>query len=459
MPSIIHPMKHYHAIIIGGGGGLKLRPLTDFGHKIAIIEKEDLGGTCLNRGCIPSKMLIHPADLLKELNEYKKYHITLPGEASIDVMALTKEVTARVSENAKKIAAAYEKNENIDFYSGHARFSSDKVVEVNGEKISADRIFIATGTRPYIPNIPGLKNTPFWTSREALRPEFVPKSMIVLGGGYIGVELGHFYDATGTEVIFLVRGQFLKNEDETMIERFTTAFSEEHHVMQGVSPKEVTYDGNEFTVKLTDGQELRSEALLVATGIQPNTDDLGLENTSIELTNKKFIQADGHMRTSVEGVYALGDVTGRYFFRHSVNFEGEYLMRTLYQNPSNEQISYPAMPHAVFTNPQVAGVGETEQSLKDSGLDYAVGLNDYMDSAMGGDVLQNKHGFVKLLFDRGTRKLLGAHIMGPEASSLIHICIAFINMGATLEDMRRDIIYIHPALPEVLRNAARKVDL
>lgn len=459
MPSIILSMKHYHAIIIGGGGGLKLRPISNLGHKIAIIEKEDLGGTCLNRGCIPSKMLIHPADLLKELKEYKKYHITLPGEATIDVMALTKEVTERVSANAKKIAEAYDKNENLDFYPGHARFVSDKVIEVNGEQITADRIFIATGTRPRIPNIPGLKDTPFWTSREALRPEFVPKSMIVLGGGYIGVELGHFYSATGTEVIFLVRGQFLKHEDETVIERFTTAFSEEHHVMQGVSPKEVTYDGNEFTVKLNDGQELRSEALLVATGIQPNSDDLGLENTTIEITDKKFIQTDGQLRTSVEGVYALGDVTGRYFFRHSVNFEGEYLMKSLYEKPSDEQIIYPKMPHAVFTNPQVAGVGKTEQELKEEGVDYAVGLNDYMDSAMGGDVLQNKHGFVKLLFDRTNRKLLGAHIMGPEASSLIHICIAFINLDASLEDMRRDIIYIHPALPEVIRNAARKVDL
>jgi len=452
-------MTHYHAIIIGGGGGLKLRPISALGHKIAIVEKEDLGGTCLNRGCIPSKMLIHPADLMKELREFSKYHITAPTKVELDLLALTQEVTERVSVNAKSIAEAYAKNENVDFYNEHARFIDDKTIQVGDKEITADRIFIATGSRPRIPGIKGLTSTPFWTSREALRPDFKPKSMIVIGGGYIGVELGHFYSEAGAEVTFIVRSKFLKNEDDDVIDAFSAAFEADHHVMKGVSPVEVSHDGRQFTVILDDGQQIFAEALLVATGVVPNTDDLGLDCTNIVLTSRKFIQTDDRLKTSVEGVYALGDVTGRYFFRHSVNFEGEYLMRTLYTDPSDEAINYPAMPHAVFSNPQIGGVGPTERELRENGVDYVVGINAYKDSAMGGDVLQNEHGLVKLMFERTSRKLLAAHIVGPEASSIIHMCIAFINMGATLEDMRDRSIYIHPALPEVIRNAARKVAL
>ncbi|MDP2625218.1 MAG: dihydrolipoyl dehydrogenase [Candidatus Peregrinibacteria bacterium] len=451
-------MLNYEAIIIGGGGGLKLRPISNMGHKIAIIEKEALGGTCLNRGCIPSKMLIHPADVLDEVREAHKFNLNVSQDFAADFSALTKRVTKSVTSSSDGIIEAYAKNENVDFYPHEARFVENKVLEVNGQRLTANRIFIAVGARPMIPKIEGLEGTPFMTSREALRLEKQPNSLMVIGGGYIGVELGHFYRSMGTEVDFLVRSRVLKNEDREVADEFLKAFQSNHRVHMGMIPKKVSYDGKEFTITVEDSEgnvsEMKSEALLVAAGIVPNSDTLSLENTEIELNGKGFVEVDDHLKTTVDGVYALGDVAGNYFFRHSVNFEGEYLLRTLYESPSDEPINYPPMPHAVFSSPQIGGVGKTEEELKAEGVDYVKGVNPYKDSAFGGDVLMSEFGLVKLLFERSSRKLLGAHIVGKEASSMIHMCIAYINMGATLDDMLNT-IYIHPAFPEVIRNAAR----
>jgi dihydrolipoamide dehydrogenase len=192
----------------------------------------------------------------------------------------------------------------------------------------------------------------------------------------------------------------------------------------------------------------------VAAGVVPNTDTLGLENTDIKVNDHGFIQVDDCLRTTAEGVYALGDCIGRYLFRHSVNFEGEYLFRTLFVEKRTEPIRYPPVPHAIFTHPQIASVGKTEDQLKEEGIDYVAGVNPYEKSAMGMARLSD-HGFVKILIDRKTQKILGGHIIGEEASDMIHMIIALMTKDGTLDDLL-NMIYIHPALPEIVRNAARK---
>lgn len=450
-------MKNYDLIIIGGGGGLKLRPASDLGKKVAVIEKEDLGGTCLNRGCIPSKMLIHAAEVADEIKNAHRYEIDVDTNFNVNFEDLVTRVTNFVSSSSEGIASSYEKNPNVDYYHAEAKFLEDKVLEVNSEKLSADRILIATGSRPRIPNIKGLKDTPFFTSREALRNTIQPKRMIVVGGSFTALELGNFYGALGTEVEFLVRSRILKHEDSDIAAEFLREFKEKYKMHFRVSPTEVKHDGENFTVTVEDkdgnSSQLKADSLLVATGIIPNSDNLGLENTSIEVDERGFIKVDDHLQTTVKGIYCIGDVNGNYLFRHSVNFEGEYLLRTLYANPSDEPIKYSPMPHAVFSSPQIGAVGKTEDQLKKEGADYVVGLNKYENSAMG-DALRSEYGLVKILIDKRNHKLLGAHIVGKEASNMIHTLIAYINMDATLEDMLRT-IYIHPALPENIRNAAR----
>lgn len=452
-------MKNYDIIVIGGGGGAKLvTPPSKIGLKVAIIEKDRLGGTCLNRGCIPSKMLIHAADIANEIKDADRYDINVDKNLTVNFKKLLSRVNSEVTADSESIIEAYNKNPNIDFYHDTAHFISNHLIKVGDEKLSAPHIFIAVGARPAVPPIEGLKNTPYWTSADALRNTRQPKKLIVIGGGYIATELGHFYGGLGTEVHFLVRSKMIKNEDSEVIEEFEKEFSKKYKVHFGFSPTRVSHNGQIFTVKIKDKNgnesEIIGDALLVATGVRSNADTLNLENTSVEVDEKGYIKVDEYLRTNAKGVYALGDVIGRHLFRHSVNFEGEYLFRTLFQNPSDEPINYPPMPHAIFSNPQVSGVGKTEDELKNKGADYIVGLNHYKNSAMG-SALRSDYGFVKLLFEKSSKKLIGAHIIGPEASNMIHMAIAYMNMNAILDDLLRT-IYIHPALPEIFRNAARK---
>lgn len=449
-------MKKYNIIVIGSGGAAKITsPAAQLGYKVACIEKDALGGTCLNRGCIPSKMLIHPADVAIQIRQAHRFGIHNNPDFSVDFAKLVTRISNTVDQDSASIAAGYAKNPNIDFYHAQAKFISNKVIEVNGEQLTADKIFIGVGTRPQIPNIPGLKDTPFMTSTEALRNTKLPKKMIVIGAGYIATELAHAYQALGAETHILVRSRLLRKEDSQVSEEFTRVFSRYHHLYLGAIPRRVDYRDGQFTVTFADGSGvITADALLIATGVIPNTDTLDLQNTNIQLNENGFVKVTDHLETTVKGIYALGDCIGRYFYRHSVNFEGEYLFRTLFTQPSDEPIQYPPIPHAIFTHPQVAGVGKTEDELKQEGIDYVAGLNPYKSSAMGMALLSD-YGFCKILIERSTHKILGAHIVGEEASDMIHVLIAFMNKQGTLEDLL-NMVYIHPALPEIVRNAARK---
>ncbi|MEI7998894.1 MAG: dihydrolipoyl dehydrogenase [Candidatus Omnitrophota bacterium] len=447
-------MQKFDIITIGSGGGAKISsPAASMGFKVAVIEKDRLGGTCLNRGCIPSKMLIHPADVAIAIKEANRFDIQNNPQLNVDFAKLVNRISATVDSDSDKILTSYNKHPNITTFKGEAKFIENNIIEVNGQQLTADKIFIAVGARPQIPNIPGLAGTPFMTSTEALRKTSLPSSMIILGGGYIACELGHAYGALGTKVTFLVRSSLLRHEDAEVSNEFYKVFSQYHNIRLEALPTKIEYTNGQFYVHTNYGT-FNAESLLVATGVASNVDTLDLINTDIELTPGNFIKVDEHLQTTVPNIYALGDCIGRYLFRHSVNFEGEYLFDYLFAGKVKNPIQYPPIPHAVFTHPQIAGVGKTENELKKEGVDYIVGFNPYKNSAMGMALL-SEYGFCKLLFERKSRKLLGGHIIGDEASNMIHMVIAFMNMNATLDDMLR-IIYIHTALPEIVRNAARK---
>ncbi len=451
-------MKKFDIIVIGSGGGAKITsPAATMGFKVAVIEKDKLGGTCLNRGCIPSKMLIHPADVAVEIKHANKFDIHNDPKFTVDFAKLITRISNTVDHDSEKIEASYTKHPNIDYFHAPAKFISNKIIEVNGEQLTAEKIFIAVGTRPQIPDIPGLAGTPYMTSTEALRNTKLPKVMVVIGAGYIATEIGHAYGALGTEAHFLVRSKLLRHEDAQVSEEFTRVFSQLYNVHLGAVPTKITHHEHTFTITYeVDGWEenIQCDALLVATGIVSNADTLALERTGVKMNDKNFIKVDDHLRTDADGIYAMGDCVGRYFFRHSVNFEGEYLFDELFGKKSGKPIQYPPVPHAIFTYPQVAGVGKTEEQLKAEGIDYVAGLNPYRSSAMGMALLSD-HGFCKLLIERKTRRILGCHIVGDEASDMIHMVIAFMNKQGTLDDLL-NMIYIHPALPEIVRNAARK---
>ncbi len=451
-------MDQFDLIVIGSGGGTKLvRPVANLGKKVAIIEKEHLGGTCLNRGCIPSKMLIHTADLMTEFEKSKKFDVFLKSKPEVDFEALIKRVNETVKNESDSIKPLYHKTKNLTLFEGSARFIKDKVIAVGDHKITAKRIVLATGAEAMVPDIKGLKETPYITYRQALTNTEKPKKLIVIGAGYIAVELGYFFQALGVEVHFIIRSELLRREDQEVKEEFTKSFEKRFTLHKSREIESVSYEANTFCLKYKNFENksisVLADQLLVATGIKPNTDQLGLENTDITVDERGFVKVDQMMKTTADDVFAIGDCVGNYLFRHSVNFEGEYLFNALYTKEVPEPIEYPFMPHAVFTTPQVASIGPTEEVLKAQGVQLIKGICKYSDSAMG-MALRSDEGFVKLLFEKMSKKLIAAHIIGHEASSLIHILMAFIRKKASLDDIA-DMIYIHPALPEIVRNAAR----
>ncbi|HMP00763.1 MAG TPA: dihydrolipoyl dehydrogenase [Kiritimatiellia bacterium] len=450
-------MREYDVILIGSGGGAKItQALSRLGRRVALIEKDRAGGTCLNRGCIPSKMLIHPSGLVEKLRRAHKLKITA-GSPVVDFEALVASINAYTDGVSDHLASGFERMDHVDYYQGEARFASAREVRVGEHRLTAEKIVIATGSRPFIPDIPGLTGTPFMTSTEALRGRKLPRRLIVIGGGYIAAELGGAYAGFGTAVTFLLRHSFLKREDPEVVAEFTKAFCPGKTVHENTRIDRVDYRGGLFTVacRHADGRSfnVEAEALLVATGITPNSDRLDLAAVGVAVRADGFIQVNDYLQTSVSGIYALGDVAGRYLFRHSVNFEAEYWVEANVIADAPAPIHYPPMPGAVFTHPEIASVGLTEPEAKRRGLDVVIARAHYPSCAMA--VARGlEHGLVKLVLDRKTGRLLGAHIVGEEASTMIQELILAMTHGMTAAEVYRA-IYIHPAFPEVIRNAIR----
>jgi len=451
-------MRTTDVIVIGSGGGTKIAvPAAERGLSVALIEEDAFGGTCLNRGCIPSKMLIHPAEVAGHARHAHRLGLDLEGALRLRFSDIMRRIARELGDTSAAARARHETHPGVTVYNGHAVFVSDKVVMVNGESLTADKIFIATGSRPERPPIEGLAGTPYITSREALQLPAVPPRMLVLGAGYIAVELGGAYRAYGSDVQFLVRSRFLRGLDDDVTAEFERGFLPYHKVHKHFRLDKISHDGSQFLVhgRYPDGSGdvVTGDTLLVAAGVVPQTDRLGLENTAIRRNQGGFIQVDDHLQTAVPGVYALGDCVGNYLFRHTVNFEGEYLMRTAFTKGPSPALDYGPVPYAVFATPQIAGVGASESSLERDGVDYVVGKATYADSTPG-MARVSELGFVKVLVERSSRRLLGAHIVGDEASVMIHLFIAMMKMGGTLDDLL-GMIFIHPALPEVARDAVR----
>jgi len=369
---------------------------------------------------------------------------------------LIQRISKTIGAQRNDIQTSLQSLKNLDLYCEDALFISEKVLQTGSKKISAPVIIIATGARPRVPEIPGLTGVPYMTSKDALQRTSLPKSMIVIGGGYVAVEIGHAYAAAGTKVSFVVRSTLLRKLDADVRELVSNVFASRHTLYSGSKTEKVYWDGSLFTLvcAATDGSNrtLTADALLVATGIVPQTDGLGLENTGIAINDNGFIQVNDCLETDVPGIYALGDVVGNHMFRHTANYEAQYLLQTALSEKTAFPLDYGPVPYGIFTCPQIAGVGKTEQQLCDENISYVKGKASYAESTPG-MARRSEHGFVKILIQKQTRRLLGAHIVGEEATTMIHLFIALMKFQATLDDML-DMIFIHPALPEVAKDAA-----
>jgi mycothione reductase len=449
-------VRHFDLIIIGTGSGNSIITPEFDNWDVAIVERDVFGGTCLNRGCVPSKMFVHAADVA--------YSARTSSHLGVDLLVdkvRWSDIVDRVFGWIDPIAQGgetYRENlENVTVYKTDARLVGPKTVDVGGEEISADHIVIAAGARSFVPDIPGLETISWHTSDTIMRIDQFPERMVVMGAGYIAAEMAHVFDGLGSKVTVINRSSYmLRGEDsdvrhaytELAKHRFDVALNAE---ICGVRPSangtiEVEYTESDDTVTV------EADALLIATGRIPNALELGAADVGIETDDSGYIVTDSNMATNIDGVWALGDITNPLQLKHSANAEARVISRNLLHPDELTSVDLGLTPHAVFTNPQVASIGITEQALEESGRPYKCSIRPYGDTAYGW-ALDDTSSFCKILMDPDTRLILGAHIMGPQASTLIQQLIQGMRFGQTVDEMAVQQYYIHPALPEVVEQA------
>ncbi|MEE4312671.1 MAG: dihydrolipoyl dehydrogenase [candidate division KSB1 bacterium] len=452
--------QNYDLTVIGSGPGGYVAAIraSQLGMKVAVIEKEEVGGVCLNWGCIPTKALLKSAEMFHSLKRARDFGITAEN-VSFDfekVIARSRRVATRLS---KGVEYLFKKNQ-ITLLKGHGRIlAGNKIAIENGEgsteKIGSRHTIIATGASPR--SIPGIEidGTHVITSREAMIPETVPESLIVIGAGAIGVEFAYFYNAFGCDVTIVeMMPSLLPIEDAEITKLLNTAFKKNRmKIHTGSMVKSVDVADGRVHVRISNGDEeteLNAEKALIAIGVQPNSENLNLESVGIE-TEKGWIKVDDHFRTNAPGVYAIGDIIGPPWLAHVASAEGINAVEKIAGlNPP--PINYSSIPGCTYCQPQVASIGMTEEKAMENGHELKIGRFPFQANGKSLALGENQ-GIVKLIFDKKTDQLLGAHIIHAEATELINELSVVKHGELTAYDMIKS-IHAHPTLSEALMEAA-----
>ncbi len=452
----------YDLVVVGAGSAGFSAAITaaEQGAQVALIGYGTIGGSCVNVGCVPSKALIRAAEAVHHANAATSKFAGIAAQAHVaDWKAQIAQKDALVAglRQAKYVDLLPAYN-NVAYHEGLARLVEGGV-EAGGQRFASDRIIIATGTRPALPTIPGIADVDPLGSTAALELTELPRSMIVLGGGYIGVELAQTFARVGVEVTLVFRSRLLP-ESEPEIGAALTRYLEDEGVtvIGGLAYESVrrTQDGVMLTV-VRDGRPatISAERILVATGRAPNTEDMGLAEAGIAQTPTGAILVDDRMRTSKAGVYAAGDVTGKDQFVYMAAY-GAKLAAKNALNSDSLRYDNSSMPAVVFTDPQVGSVGLTEARARAAGYDVRTSVLS-LDNVPRALAARDTRGLIKLVADRGTRKLLGAHILAPEGADSIQTAAIAIRCGLTIDDLT-DAIFPYLTTVEGLKLAAQTFD-
>lgn len=449
-------MEKYDAIVVGSGSGMMIADAAvSSGMKVALVEMDKLGGTCLNRGCIPSKMVIYPADLVNQIKHAERLGVHAKIER-IDFEHIMRRTREFVDHDRRPMEENIPKVEGLTYYPVRGEFVGDHTMKVGDKHITAENIFLVTGSRPLIPPIKGLDKVEYVTSREVWDMNRRPMSMIIVGGGLIACEMAHFFNAMGTEVTVLSRSpRLIKQGEPEVSEILLTSLRERMRVEVGVEVTEVRGVGGQVEVTAVDGdgdmKSYRAEKLFIAAGRTSNADTLKPENTGVEVDDRGYIKVDENYLTTKPGIYAFGDAIGKAMYKHVANKEAELVWHGFTEGHVHP-LDYDKVPYAVFTWPQVASVGLTEREAVARGLDYLVGEYNYIDTAKGA-AMDEEDGYVKVILEDESYRILGAHIVGPYAPILIQEIINVMNAGDGSVWPIAEAMHIHPALPEVVQRA------
>jgi mycothione reductase len=458
-------MRHFDLVIIGTGSGNSIPGPGFDDWDIAIVEEGTFGGTCLNVGCIPTKMFAYPADIANGVHRGAALgvHATLDR---VDWKAMRDRIFGRIDPIAAAGQAYREGDEcpNITVFAGTAAFTGPRQLRIepadgDAQQITADRFVLAAGSRAVVPDIPGLAGVRYHTSDTVMRIEDLPRRAVILGGGYIAAEFGHVFASFGTAVTQIARGPaLLRNHDSDISAAFTAAAAARYAVrlntaVTAVRPAPAGGDGVILELAGPEGTAtLEADLLLVATGRRPNGDRLAVTRAGVALDSAGRVVVDEYQQTAVTGIWALGDISTRYPLKHVANHEMRVVAHNLRHPDQPIAADHRFVPAAVFTEPQIATVGITEQEATARGVPYVTARQDYAGIA-GGWARENTTGFCKVLADPATGLLLGVHIIGPQAATIIQPAIQAMHFQLPARTMARGQYWIHPALPELLENA------
>lgn len=455
-------MPHFDIAIIGTGSGNSILDERYDDKRIAICEKGVFGGTCLNVGCIPTKMFVYAAGVAHDIRSASRYGI----DAHIDRVRWS-DIVSRVFGRIDPIAVGGENyrrsSPKVTVYRSHTRFGPTRpdgrytLRTDDGDEFTADQVVIAAGSRVSVPEAVTECGVPYHTSDTIMRITELPEHLIIIGGGFVACEFAHVFSSLGSRVTLLIRGStLLRGHDDDISMRFTDIASKKWEVRSQHELAFARKVGDGVEVNCADGSTLRGDMLLVATGRVPNGDLLDAEQAGVKVTPRGQVVVDEYQRTTARGVFALGDVSSDHQLKHVANHEARVVKHNLLQDwddtDSMARANHRHVPSAVFTEPQIATVGLTENQARAKGYRIKVKIQDYADVAYGW-AMEDTTGIAKLIVDEDTGLLLGAHIMGHQASSLIQPIVQAMAFDLPAQQMARGQYWIHPALPEVIENA------
>ena len=450
----------YDLIVIGTGSAMNIvEPFLNRypNAKVAVIDKDEPGGICLTRGCIPTKILMYPAELIRDIEKARNFGIDARIK-NIDFQVIMNRMRSMIFKEIDMIQTGLSNSELLDYYQEVAEFIAPYTLKVGDKVIKSKNIFLCTGSKPFIPPIKGL-DTGYITSDDVIYMKKLPESIIIIGGGYIAAEYGHFFSAMGSKVTIVGRNpRFLPKEEPEISNLAKRELSKHMNILVNKEVVEFQKIADRKKViardrKTNEKVEVEGEEVLIAAGRASNSDILHPEKAGIEVDAKGWIKVNDYLETSQPGIWAFGDANGKHLFKHVANYESTIV----YYNAvlgKKVKVDYHAIPSAVFTYPEVASVGMREkEAIEKYGLrGVSIGFYKYENTAKG-EAIDAKSYFVKIILEAKTNRILGGHIIGPWASILIQEIIDLMYTRDRNPYPVYNGMHIHPSMSEVVERA------
>lgn len=446
--------KRYDAIVIGTGqAGPSLAGRLDRqGMKAAVIERKLVGGTCVNTGCIPTKTLVASARAAHMARRGEHFGVRIEGSVAVDMARVQERMQEVSGQSNRNLTKWLEGMEHVDLLRGHARFTGPRTVRVDDQVLEADRIFLNVGARALVPDIPGISDIDYLTNSTMMEVDFLPPHLVVIGGSYIGLEFGQMYRRFGSEVTLLERGPRLIGRDDPDVSDAVRQILEAEGIQVRLDSDCIRFEsrGDQVAVGVSCSEgapEVLASHVLLAVGRVPNTDDLGLSEAGVDVDARGFIQVDDQLRTSAEGVWAMGDCNGRGAFTHTSYNDYEILAANLFDDDPR-RVSDRVPCYGLFIDPPLGRVGMTEEQARAAGRRVLVGKR-MMTQVGRARERSETDGFIKVLVDADSEEILGAAILGINGDEVVHVLLTAMYAGLPYTVVSRA-VHIHPTVAELL---------